>query len=147
MRWFRKWTGSKPRNQHMVKDLPSADEESGQLTSDIAQNEMILKQVFNNCSDIIYRKIQLSGQTQWLIVYLESLVDDTNLDDHILRPLMSSGNSHDDSTPDEIEAVDERVLPIGKIYRTSKVTDIVRHILIGQSAALSSAEGRSFTIC
>lgn len=145
MRWFRNWTGSIPRNQHMVKDLPPPDEERGQLTSDIAQNEMILKQAFHNCSDIIFRKIQQSGDTKWLIVYLESLVDDTNLDDHILRPLMSGGSSHDDSTSDENNAVDVQV-PIGKINRTSKVADIVRHLLIGQVAILTAEDTCAMTV-
>ncbi|RCW42265.1 spore germination protein KA [Paenibacillus prosopidis] len=143
MKMFRKWTGSKPQ---VMKELPSVDDESAQLTSDIGQNELILKQVFQNCSDIIFRKIHISGHTQWLIVYLESLVDDTNLDDHVLRPLMSGYASHDDSAPDEIEGVDDRVLPLGKIQRTSKVTDIVRHLLIGQVAILAAEDTRAMTV-
>lgn len=121
-----------------MEELPSVDDESGQLTSDIGQNEMILKQVFNNCSDIVYRKIQQSGHTQWLIVYLESLVDATSLDENILRPLLSSYTAHENSTPETIDVDAEQVLPIGKINRTSKVSDIVRHLLSGQVAILAA---------
>ncbi|WP_373228755.1 spore germination protein [Cohnella sp.] len=127
-------------------DLPLADEENGQLTSDIEQNEMILKRIFQNCSDMVYRKIQHSGQIQWLIVYIESLVDEKHLDEYVLKPLISNNLSHDGFVPANIEIIDDRLVSVGLLDKSSKVADIVRNMLGGQVAIMSAGDALALTV-
>ena len=140
MKWFKKWLGRKSGHSTIVEDLPFADDDGDELTSDIAQNEKILREIFHNCSDIVFRKIRVSGQIQWLIIYLESLVNEKHLNDFVLQPLLSECYMQDDCIPDKIEVLDDRMISIGETNMTSKVSDIVRKVLSGHAAILPEGE-------
>ena len=143
MKWFKKWIGGKSGHSTMVEDLPYPDDEGDELTSDIAQNEKILREIFHNCSDIVYRKIRVSGQTQWLIIYLESLINEKHLNEYVLQPLLSECNIQEDYIPDKIEVLDDRMISVGETNMSSKVSDVVRKVLSGHAAVLSEGEGNA----
>lgn len=140
MKWFKKWLGRKSVHSSIVEDLPFADDDGDELTSDIAQNEKILREIFHNCSDIVFRKIRVSGKIQWLIIYLESLVNEKHLNEFVLQPLLSECYMQDDCIPDKIEVLDDRMISIGETNMSSNVSDVVRRVLSGHAAVLSEGE-------
>ncbi|WP_261305012.1 spore germination protein [Paenibacillus andongensis] len=145
MKWLRKWMSMEPEYQKKINDFPVIEDDSVSLTLDIEQNETMLKNIFHNCSDIVYRKIRLNGQTQWLVVYIESLVDKQNLEDHVLKPLLFARSSDSDLIPEEIEALDDRMISIGITNTTSKLNDLVRYMLDGHVAVLTFGENKALT--
>ncbi|MBV7507890.1 spore germination protein [Bacillus sp. sid0103] len=90
MKWLKKWLFKKPVILDPTHEFD--DNGYGNLSSDLEHNEALLKNIFQNCSDIVYRKIARAGNIQWLVVYLESLVDEKLLDDHVLQPLIAKGS-------------------------------------------------------
>lgn len=127
-------------------DIPLSDDENGQMTSDIEQNKIILKRIFHNCSDMVYRTIQQSGQIQWLIVYIESLVDEKHLDEYILKPLIFNNTQQDGFVPERIEVVDDRLISVGMLNKTTQVADIVRNMLKGQVAIMAAGDALALTV-
>ena len=117
MKWFRKSIRNKPGFENRLEDL-KLDVGSGDLTSDLEQNELILRSVFQNCSDIVFRKIRPTGKIQWLIIYVESLIDEKMLDEHVLKPLLSQCTTQDGFNPNDIEILDDRMISIGKTIIT-----------------------------
>ncbi|WP_376745652.1 spore germination protein [Paenibacillus sedimenti] len=140
---MRKWISKKSVYPDMLEDLLFADSEGDELTSDIAQNEKIFKEIFQNCSDVVYRKIRVSGQIQWLIIYLESLIDEKYLNDHVLQPLITESNIHNDFVPGHVEVLDDRMISVGETNMTSNISDIVRRVLNGHAAVLSAGDSRA----
>ena len=62
------------------------------LASDIKHNESIFKRIFHDSSDIVFASVRAAGREQWLVIFLASLVDEQLIDQHILKPLIASGN-------------------------------------------------------
>ena len=89
MKWFKKWLGRKSVHSSIVEDLQFADDDGDELTSDIAQNEMILRNIFHNCSDIVFRKIQYPGKFNGLSYILKVWLTKSILTNSVLKPLIS----------------------------------------------------------
>ncbi|MGO4369480.1 hypothetical protein AB4Z21_01550 [Paenibacillus sp. MCAF20] len=56
---------------------------SGPISKSLEQNEHMIRYLFENCYDIAFRRIQIFGQIDVLLVYLDGLVD-TNAIDNLL---------------------------------------------------------------
>ncbi|WP_374987785.1 spore germination protein [Paenibacillus sp. R14(2021)] len=115
------------------------EEENPKLSSDIEHNESVFKRIFENSSDIVYRQVRVSGETQWLVIYLSSLVDERLIDDHILKPLLSRSAHHPEWMAENAEALDDGIISLGTSATTSVVTDLARHILNGYAIVLARA--------
>ncbi|MCZ8511545.1 spore germination protein [Paenibacillus filicis] len=146
MKWFEKRNRIKLEYRTNMKEPQFDDEDNGELSPDIEHNEMILKSVFQNCSDIVYRKVRIAGNTQWLVVYVESLVDIKLLDDHVLKMLISKRTMKDVLVPDEVEVLDDQAISIGTTNVTSNVTEIVRYVLNGCAAVLAAGDSNAMTV-
>ncbi|WP_166241412.1 spore germination protein [Paenibacillus turpanensis] len=63
------------------------------ISDNLEQNESRLKQAFQHCSDVEFRKLKhpktkLSG----ILMYMKEVVDVNRLEDHLLQPFFESGN-------------------------------------------------------
>lgn len=141
MKWVRKWLRIKPEFPNIPEDH-QIDEENPSLTSDLEQNEMIFKKIFQNSSDILFRKIQIAGQIQWLVIYLTSLVEEKLINDHVLKPLISKCDQKDLMNND-VEVLDDQMISIGTTCVTSQITDIVRYVLNGHAVVLTIGDSNA----
>ncbi|MDF2646997.1 MAG: GerA spore germination protein [Paenibacillus sp.] len=146
MRWLRKWKRDKSEEHPKLKGLQIENEENSEFTSDIEQNEMFLKEIFQNCSDIEYRKIRKNDKVQRLIVYISSLIDKKILDDNVLMPMMVKCKSDDISSIPKIEDLENQMSSIGTTSITSTTTEIVRNILHGHAAILMADTDKAITV-
>lgn len=126
---------TKPGYPNMPEKLHSIDEESAGLTKDLEHNELILKRVFHNSSDIVFRKVQMTGQDHWLIIYFATLVEEELINDHILKPLIAKSEKHEDIL--KTEWLDDQSISMGMTSVTSQVTDLVKQVLNGHTAVLT----------
>lgn len=61
------------------------------ISSDLETNKHFLKQVFHNCSDIIFREFIIDGNPGMIMVYLDGMVDARSFENHVLQPLLYDG--------------------------------------------------------
>lgn len=137
MKWFRKWIHKNPGYPIIPEDHLSEDEVISELTMDLEKNELILKHIFNDSSDIVFRKVQLAEQNHWLIVYFATLVEEELIHDHILKPMIAKAENHEHLINEKTESLDDRSISIGMTSVTSKVTEIVKQVLNGHAAVLT----------
>lgn len=64
------------------------------ISRDFAENIKQVKTVFQDCSDVIYREIQLSEHIRGLLVYIEGIIKVEDVQQHILRPLIEGLAQH-----------------------------------------------------
>jgi hypothetical protein len=121
--------------------MPSAQNSSSNLTTpekalsdpiskSLEKNELFLRNHFKNCYDIVFRRIQIFGQINVLLVYLDGLVDTHAIDNILLKPWMLE-------TPRpglaELNAVDlmleQQLVSVAKTKTTETMSDIVQSIL------------------
>jgi spore germination protein KA len=146
VKWFGQGTNRKTGGQPAMEAPLFANDENNNLTPDIAENELLFKRIFEQCSDVVYRKIRLAGHVQWLIIYVESMVDEKTLEDNVLKPLMTDHASQDSTAPGDIEQLRDRKLFIGGIIHTSDVSEIVHNMLNGHVAVLAAEETSAMTV-
>src|SRR4030095_12487176 len=108
------------------------------ISESLEKNELILRNIFKNCYDIAFRRIQIFGQINVLLVYLDGLVDTKALDNILLKPWMLE-------TPrpglGDLNAVDlmleQQLVSIAKTKTTETMDDIVQGILSANLVILS----------
>lgn len=119
----------------------SFENSSSNISKNIAENEQFLKNMFQNCSDIIFREIMIHGETKLLLIHVDGMINTDIITSNVLKPLMYDGLPQGLGTIDSIAQMFEQevfsVLPIKKL---SNYGDIVDHILKGNAAILADGE-------
>lgn len=111
------------------------------LSANIGTNEQILRGVFQNCSDVVFRPVQIHGQTKMLLVYVDGLTDTKIVDQVLLKPMMFEG------MPDGLEKVgsvgqviQEQLIAIAQVKTVYKVSEIVEGVLKANLAVLTDGK-------
>jgi hypothetical protein len=58
------------------------------LNRDLSQNEETLREIFSNCSDVVFRPFLVDGTTKAMLVYIEGLANIEEMHESVLAPLM-----------------------------------------------------------
>src|SRR4051812_8752172 len=58
------------------------------ISKSLEKNELIIRNIFKNCYDIVFRRIQIYGEFSILLVYLDGLADTKAVDNILLKPWM-----------------------------------------------------------
>lgn len=103
-----------------------------QISTDLAQNEKVLKEMFSNCSDIVFREIIISHQRKGLIVFVDGIIDSTQLSLNALKPLLQQ-YTKTEASPDELE---ESGIYLTQLSRKDKYSEIIESIFSGNAALL-----------
>ncbi|MCM3728194.1 spore germination protein [Neobacillus cucumis] len=129
--------------QNRVKELEDTNVLSSdkKVSHDLAENEKIFKDIFQNCSDIVFRPISIHGHTQLLLIYVDGLIDTKVLDEAVLKPLMFQGN------PQELgnitwfgQMVKDQMIAVAQTKIASTVNEVVQGI-VGANIAILVENG------
>ncbi|WP_308639904.1 spore germination protein [Paenibacillus silvisoli] len=126
----------KPRTPLIPAELEPEETGSAQteLTSNLEQNELIFRHIFQNCSDIQYRKVELEGNKERLVLFFSTLVDEQVVEEHILKPLIANSLDLEHANPKP----DDQVITASTVKSTPNVQEIVKQVLNGYAAVLPS---------
>ncbi|MFC5653296.1 spore germination protein [Paenibacillus solisilvae] len=128
-------------NEGKLLDKLNADTGNAEFTTDIARNEQMLRDIFKNCCDVVFRSIQIHDQTRVLLVFADGLIDRKTLDGNILKPWMFEGLPQGMMQLDTIgQMIDQQVVAIGNTSRVHQITDAVNGVLKGNVAILADGE-------
>ncbi|NRF93210.1 spore germination protein [Paenibacillus frigoriresistens] len=149
MTLFRKLLFSKVKEKQGLKDL----EKNGSLSSnvptetlslDVSTNEQLLRGVFKNCSDVVFRSVQMNEETNMLYVYIDGLCDTKILDQVVLKPFLFEGMPQgigEVSTFGQIFR--QQLVAVAKIKTVSKVSEVVESVLMANVAILVNGESNA----
>ncbi|MDP4107639.1 MAG: spore germination protein [Bacillota bacterium] len=120
--------------------LPPNVEEEG-LTPDLSANEQVLKQVFQNCSDIVIRPVMVHKKTKFLLIYIDGLVDTKIIQQVFLKPMMveymADGFENLGSTG---EFIQDELIPFAQVKVVSNVREVINGVLKANVAVLSDGK-------
>lgn len=130
------------REENLESNDNQCTENNSQNTSkNLIENEQILKNIFQNCSDIVFRKITIHGQTRLLLIYVDGMVDTDIINSNVLRPLLYDGLPQGLGTIDSVaQMCEEELLSVLQTKKLSDFGDITEHILKGNLAILADKE-------
>jgi spore germination protein KA len=122
------------------------------LDSALANNIILFKNIFKDCSDIVYREF-IVGDEQKLsgtLIWLDGLTDKTTLNSNVMKSLIDEtrfispiGNitcSH------IFSLIRDSLLSVADIKEQSKINDIIHSILTGETAILIDGVPKSLIV-
>lgn len=114
-----------------------------QFTFDLQQNEQMMNKLFRNCSDVVYRSVQLHGQMQALLIYVDGMVDKVSLEEIILKPLIKTGLPHELRKLESLgEFIGNQAVATRQIKLTDRVSETVQDILSGHVAVFAVGQNQ-----
>lgn len=132
----------------VYQDNPMPDAaEDARLTASLADDEAELKRRFHACSDMIFRSFRIGGETKALLVAIDGLIEDQQLDEFLLKPLMAAGASAPrDDGQDLLSHLQTRCIAITQVKRAAAVTVLVREIAKGMVALLIDGQTEALVL-
>ncbi|SEN21724.1 spore germination protein KA/spore germination protein [Mesobacillus persicus] len=106
------------------------DKTESQVHSSLDENIDILKELFEDCSDVIYRTFKV-GSHQACIIFIDGLIDANSIQFHVLDALEEASRESL-----SIEIVKDKIVSIGSVKETEKLDAIVKDILSGNTGLL-----------
>jgi spore germination protein KA len=148
MKKFRKTKPLKKAIQELERTAvlpPNAQDD--ELVTDISVNEQVLKQVFENCSDIVIRPILVSRQTKMILIYIDGLVDTKTLDQVVLKPMMFEGMPNGLENVGSIEEIiQNQLIALSQVKTVSKFREIIEGVLKASVAVLTDGESQALVV-
>ncbi|WP_020615501.1 spore germination protein [Paenibacillus daejeonensis] len=114
-------------------DASKSDRKTNPFTPSLKTNLDALNQLLGHSSDLSSRSLgsPLAPDITMSILYLGDLVDDTKLNEHVLRPLLSSRLQSDLRSNDLVELIGERVIEIGSTSVSVSLNECADRLLEG----------------
>ncbi|MBB6214165.1 spore germination protein KA [Anaerosolibacter carboniphilus] len=125
---------SNKKGEHLVEDIP--------ISTNLTRNIQQLKEIFDNCSDIVFREYTIGGTNpvKAAIIYVDGLVNTSLISDGALNPLMVDSLWIDEvgkvNSRNAYKLVKDRLLTIGGIIETNQIHALADHIMTGTAALL-----------
>nr|WP_304217298.1 spore germination protein [Fredinandcohnia onubensis] len=119
-------------------DSLSNEEPDILISSDLSANESFLRDVFHQCSDVVFRVVPINDKTKILFVYIDGLCDTKPLDEMMLNPVRSSEKKCEVFILEEF--VENRLRQVAQIKSTKNVNELIDGILTANVAILIEGE-------
>lgn len=128
-------------NNNKTSNPQSTKNESLNIGCNITENEEIFKRIFLNSSDILFRQIDIHGQTKMLLIYVDGMVDTDLIISNVLEPLMYEGLPQGLGSIENLAQMFEKErISVLQMKKLSNREDIAEHILKGNLAILVNGE-------
>lgn len=119
-----------------TQEIRKENEVEQPISPNLDNNISMLKDLFQNCSDVVFREFTLGTRkpVRATLVYIDGLCEADKINQHILKSLMleadlTTGNLSLDKSL--IQTVRKRLLTIGDVKTTKMLQKIVTYILSG----------------
>ncbi|MGZ7442729.1 spore germination protein [Paenibacillus sp. TH7-28] len=103
------------------------------------------KQIFANCSDIVFRPVMIHGQNRLLLIYVDGLVNANALEQVVLKLMMPEGVPGGIENAESLGAIiEEQLVAISRIRVVHQISEIVDGILKANIAVLTDGETKAW---
>lgn len=138
--YFRNKSMRKKRKKSYL-DFDQQDEKQQMpISPDLNQNVEVLRSIYEDCSDVVFRPFSLDGKRKAYLIYIEGLTEIEDMNEGILAPLIQcdaeqSENSFETST---------KIISVPKVTQVLTYTDCVNQISMGNPVILLEWEKQGF---
>ncbi|WP_257208717.1 spore germination protein [Bacillus sp. AFS031507] len=123
------------KNLHKKKQQLQVPGQQAQLSSDLDENLHVLRSMYQDCFDVVFKTFLIGGQTNAVLVYIDGLSNIVEIDDHVLKPLMSE-------TEGRVRSLHEllKKIHISKTKEIKTIVECIENISIGNPVLLVNQE-------
>ena len=124
----------KEKNENSVKtESKQADENT--VSTDIDSNIEFINKKFNapTNKDIVIRRLTIAGKYKAFLVFLDGMVNSTNVSNFIIRPLLNHDKFMDIEEECLLDYIMENVIESNQIRKFEVPDDVISEILVGNT--------------
>ncbi|MEH7098193.1 spore germination protein [Neobacillus vireti] len=112
------------------KSLP-AEKTDKQIDSNLSINIDRLKQLFNDCSDIVFRQI-IAGEVEAYLLFVDGLIDTNSIQLHGINQILKEVEKERVTS----DYLIERIISVSSVKEITKLDDAVLNVLKGNTVLL-----------
>lgn len=118
------------RRFHKLKQLytdQQINEQQVLLSLDLDENLQVLRSIYQDCFDVVFRTFLIGGQTKAVLIYIEGLSNIEEIDENVLAPLTSE-------TEERVRSLREMLkkkIHISKMKEVKTFADCIENISMG----------------
>ncbi|MEH7386501.1 spore germination protein [Bacillus sp. JJ1521] len=112
------------------------------LHSELNQNIEVLKTIYKDCSDVVFREFSIGRSINAVLLYIDGLSNTEEVDQHVLMPLMQMKNHEHGAIFEKIK----QEISVSDIKDVYSITDIFKQISNGNSIILIEKETKGISI-
>ncbi|MFX3635736.1 MAG: spore germination protein [Candidatus Pristimantibacillus sp.] len=121
---------------------PLPDEQNTELSTELAMNEKMLRETFQECSDIVFRPI--SSNPKVLLIYTDGLVDSKKLDKVMLTSILyDEAPNRSNGVPYSGQIIQEQLAAISQIEMVSTINELTNGVLMANIVLLVDGENKA----
>ena len=108
----------------------------------------VLGAMFFNCSNFVYRKIELPNKTKFLVTYIDGFIDYQRLDLGIIKPLLDNLSNIDNKLDYKfnIEYLKNKLILPSDLIEIENMTDVSKYLFAGFSILFLDNEKKALAV-
>lgn len=142
-------------NRMVKKQFPSRHRtvdhviEENPLSPNLEQNIQRLKEIFDSCSDVVFREFKIGTERpiRALLLYIDGLSEKSMLTDNVLKSLMLDINGTHvgaELNPGSVfRIIENQIVTLLEVKQTGELTELVNCVLCGDAVLLFDGEPRA----
>ncbi|TCP29210.1 spore germination protein KA [Scopulibacillus darangshiensis] len=135
----RSWRKSEKGRKMQKTEYEKKEQDS--LSNSFNNNVQNLRDIYKNCSDVVFRPFFIAGKGKAILVYIEGLANTEEIDDNVLSPLMQESTEYDD-----IKTLLKKRIAVSNVKELATFSDCVDQISIGNPVILIDGRATGFSL-
>lgn len=106
----------------------------------LTDNEKIIKNIFANCTDVMFRNFKIDGTQNSLLIFINGIVSIKMINSDVLKPLLNYGQESYPNLQIQLREIKDflqnQVIAVAQISESNRLDELVEHVLTGDTALL-----------
>ncbi|PFP24868.1 spore germination protein [Bacillus sp. AFS073361] len=130
-----------------IISLSLGEETIEPFSTNLSENEQILKEMFQNCADFIIRPIYITGKPKILLAYLDGLTDTKTLESMLFKPMVFEGLPNDSvEIRSIVQIMEKQLLSVTPVKTVSQMHELVNGVLKANVGILLEGESQALLV-
>jgi hypothetical protein len=113
--------------------------EQDRLSGILLENEQVLKTIYSDCSDVVFRSFLIGHRTQACLLYIEGMSNTEEIDKSVLTPLMQQ----DILNLSDIQTVLSEKIVVSKVTQANTFQEIIQQVSAGNPVILIDGQAKA----
>lgn len=127
-------------------DRPIDDRTETLLASCLTDNDIYFKDVFDGCSDVVFRSFRIGDALEALLVFIDGLTDEKQLVETVMKPLQSSATKAHESGEGLLPYLQNVLIPNSQAKASPSALEVEQGVLKGSVALFVDGQSEALLL-
>lgn len=145
-RWMRSFKNKRKKGSEEpagFQELNLPDDQ--ELSRNLEENLNLLKAVFQDCSDMVYRELAIDGEVKGFLVFIDGLVNSDMLSDHAIYPLLFHFGKQQEADL-RLQSIMENGNSITQVKEADSLNKVIEEVLSANAVLFVQRSNRGIVL-